>query len=307
MYRTIPKHCSATAVNFVGFASGVNHEKGITVIDRTIVPIKIYGSRKIDMPKRFLIAISLLCIFITALTVQAFQSTQTVTVTARYLNVREAPSTSSRILAVVRAGQTYPVVGQSGSWWQIQVGDITGYVSGGYVKVNNNGAATAVPVVSTPAGTACPMTLFFSPTPLDICAGAVNTTQAAYQTYEHGFMIWLADSGDIWIFVDSGSRSPWLHLRQSDYAGFADNNLSAPSGRIQPINGFGRAWANFRGINQPKLKDNLGWATAGEVAYTATWQFFGRASVINTYISLPDGRVADAYNGMAGIFWSIVN
>ncbi len=261
------------------------------------------------MFKRVLLILFFLIMLLTGLSVQAVQTdTQTATVTVRYLNVRQAPNTSSKILVVVRASQTYPVIGQSGTWWQIQVGDISGYVSGRYVKVNGGSSTSAAPtpIVAAPGRTACPMTLFWSSTPLDICAGAVNKTQAAYQTYEHGFMIWLADSGDIWVFIEAGSRSPWLHIRQGDYAGFSDNTLPAPTGRVQPINGFGRVWANVRGVNFPQLNDELGWATSNEASYTATWQFFGRTSHVHTYMTVPNGRVADAYNGMAGIYWSFV-
>ena len=261
------------------------------------------------MFKHIFLALFFPLLLLTELSVEAIQTdSQTVTVTVRYLNVRQAPNTSSKVLVVVRAGQTYPVISQSGTWWQIQVGDVTGYVSGRYVKMNASGTttATSVPVVTAPDLSTCTRTLFFLSKAEDICVGAVMKTQAAYQTYEHGFMIWLADSGDIWVFINAGSRSPWLHLRQSNYASFPDNALTAPSGFIQPINGFGRAWANYSGVNQTHLKDELGWATASEVSYTATWQIYGAASVMDTYITVPDGRIADAYNGMAGIFWSFV-
>ncbi len=259
------------------------------------------------MFRQIFLALFFPILLLTGLSVQAVQNEpQIVTVNVRYLNVRQEPNTNSKVLVVVRAGQTYPVIGQSGTWWHIQVGDITGYVSGRYVKVTVSGPVSSTPSASTPVATACQKTLFFSSAPLDICVGVVNKIQAAFQTYEHGFMVWLADSGDIWVFINAGSRSPWLHLQQNDYAGFSDNVLAAPSGLVQPINGFGRVWANVRGVNQAHLKDELGSATAAEVSYTATWQFYGAASVMNTYIAMPDGRIADAYNGMAGIFWSFV-
>lgn len=261
------------------------------------------------MFKRWFIAALLLCTALMAFGVQAYQATaQTVTVTVRYLNVRQGPSTSTTILAVIRAGETYPVLAQSGTWWQISVGNFSGFVSGRYVKVNGSGAATATSVVNASGGTTCTMTLFFRSVPEDICTGAVVHTQAAYQTYQNGFMVWMADSGDIWVFINapSGTQAPWMHLRQSDYAGFPDATGSTPAGLVQPINGFGRVWANYHGFNQGKLKDELGWATASEVSYSATWQFFGRAMHVHTYLTVPDGRVADAYSGLAGYFWSFM-
>ena len=120
-------------------------------------------------------------------------------------------------------------------------------------------------------------------------------------------MIWLAESGDIWAFMNapSGLQPPWMDISQSTYAGFPDAKGTAPAGLVQPINGFGRLWANYSGVNQSKLKDELGWATAPEVSYNATRQLIGRANHVNIYITVPDGRIADAYSGLAGLFWSL--
>ena len=263
------------------------------------------------MVKKLVTSLLMVLLLLTALSAQAYQATtQTVTVTARYLNVRQGPSTNTTILAVVRAGQTYPVLAQSGTWWQISVGNISGFVSGRYVKVNDSGgsvSASATPDVVTSGGTPCSTVVFFTSTPSDVCTGPIAHMQAAYQTYQNGFMIWLADSGDIWVFMNapSGLQPPWMHIPQNYYAGLADATGPAPAGLVQPINGFGRVWANYHGVNQSKLKDEIGWATAGEVSYNATWQLIGRANHVHTYMTVPDGRVADAYSGLAGLFWSV--
>jgi hypothetical protein len=262
------------------------------------------------MVKRILLAMFSLMFLLSGWSALAFQTeTQTATVKVRYLNVRQEPDRNGAVLAVIRAGETYAIIGQSGTWWQIQVENIIGYVDGQFVTVNNSNPIPTptmfVPVVSPPIETDCPTTLFFNSTPLDVCAGPAMTTQASYQTYEHGFMIWLANSGDIWAFED-GHQSPWFHFYQGNYGGLPDTASSAPGGLVQPINGFGRVWGNEKGFNSPKLKDELGWATAPEVSYTSTWQFFGRTSHIHVYMSVPDGRVADAYSGLAGYFWSFV-
>ena len=257
------------------------------------------------MLKKLIYTLLLAALLLTSLSVQAYQeSTQSVMVTARYLNVRQWPSTNTTILVVVRAGQMYPVIGQSGTWWQIRVGDINGYVSGRYVKLID-GLPADVPA---PTATVCSRTVFFSSTPSDVCTGPIAHTQAAYQTYQNGFMIWLADSGDIWVFLNapSGIQPPWLHIPQNYYASLADATGPAPAGLVQPINGFGRVWANYSGVNQTeKLKDELGWATAGEVSYNATWQLIGRVMHVHTCMTMPDGRVADTYSGLAGVFWSV--
>jgi uncharacterized protein YraI len=258
------------------------------------------------MLKKILYSLLFTSLLLTGLSVQGFQpATETVTVTARYLNVRQGPSTSTTILTIIRAGETYPVIGQSGTWWQIQVGNITGYISGRYVTVSDGSAATAVPVISN--GTPCSTVIFFSSTPSDVCTGAINHTKAAFQSYQHGFMIWLADSGTIWVYIDAipGFQPPWMDVPQSYYAGFPDATGSAPAGLVQPINGFGRVWANMTDNSSNKLKDRLGWATTSEVSYNATWQNLFRAMHTHTYISVADGRVVDSYDGLAGHYWSL--
>jgi hypothetical protein len=256
------------------------------------------------MLKKILYSLLFTSLLLTGLSVQGFQpATETATVTARYLNVRQGPSTSTTILAIVRAGETYPVIGQSGTWWQIQVGNITGYVSGSYVQVS---AVMATPVATVDSYN-CPKQVFFSSTPSDVCTGVINHTKAAFQSYQHGFMIWLADSGTIWVYMDAipGFQPPWMDVPQSSYAGFPDATGSAPAGLVQPINGFGRVWANMTDNSSNKLKDRLGWATAPEVSYNATWQNLFRAMHTHTYISVADGRVVDSYDGLAGHYWSL--
>jgi hypothetical protein len=263
---------------------------------------------KVDAMLKKVVYSLLAALLLTGLSVQAFQSTlQTVTVTARYLNLRQGPSTNTPILAVIRAGETYPVLAQSGTWWQISVGNISGFVSGRYVKANDGVPVPATPEVMAPTATACSNTMFFSSTPSDVCTGPIAHTQAAYQTYQNGFMIWLADSGDIWAFMNapSGLQPPWMHIPQNYYAGLADATGPAPAGLVQQINGFGRLWGSYHGVNQNKLKDELGWATAAEISYNATWQLIGRAMHVHTYMTVPDGRVAHAYSGLAGYFWSV--
>ena len=264
------------------------------------------------MLKKVLYSLLFTSLLLTGLSVQGHQfAGQIATVTARYLNVRQGPSINTTILAVVHRGEMYQVLGKSGTWWQISVGNISGYVNGRYVTVSGGDGVTATPVVPVPTGTACSNVVFFSSTPADICTGSINHTQAAFQSFEHGFMVWMADSGDIWVFMNApnGVQPPWMHIPENYYAGFADAKGSAPAGLVQPINGFGRVWANYHGFSPTtvnKLSDDMGWATASEVSYSSTWQNYFRTMHTHTYLTVPDGRVVDAYSGLAGTFWSFV-
>ncbi len=79
-------------------------------------------------------------------------------VNAFRLNVRAVPDTvQGAVLARINQGDTYPVIGRNadGSWWQIRVDDLVGWVSASYVTVAD---ADAVPVIQSEAaagGTSC--------------------------------------------------------------------------------------------------------------------------------------------------------
>jgi hypothetical protein len=87
-----------------------------------------------------------------------------------------------------------------------------------------------------------------------------SVTQAAFQQYQRGFMIWRADTGAVYMFASDNAR--WVSFPQSTYEGLADNTIVAPSGFVTSVRGFGRVWGNFQHV-----RDTLGWATAGEQSY----------------------------------------
>ena len=64
------------------------------------------------------------------------------TVTANGLNLREGPSTSSRILTSFPRGTWVEVLETSGSWYRVRIGNWTGYMSANFVSLNNTAGAT---------------------------------------------------------------------------------------------------------------------------------------------------------------------
>ncbi|MBI5667091.1 MAG: hypothetical protein HZC41_03715, partial [Chloroflexi bacterium] len=216
--------------------------------------------------------------------------------------------------ASVRDLLGWPVLPEIGFNTTVLVQNATIFITeldGSVIQINHNGTWTRNGPVSsvTPTPVVCPHPFFFGMPTDDICPGAPVTTQAAYQPYERGFMIWLADAGDIWVFVNAPAPNrfaTYAHFSESDYARFADAPPQPPPpGRFQPINGFGRVWHNLNNyLTGSTIRADLGWATAPESSYTATRQVWGRTSHVHVYLSLPDGRVADAYQGLAGINWT---
>jgi hypothetical protein len=113
------------------------------------------------------------------------------------------------------------------------------------------------------------------------------TTYAAYQAFEHGYMIWRSDNDDVYVFG--------LGVTVYDStAGLPDNPYATPpQGLIAPINAFGRAWAN-----NDYLRTYLGWATGSEQGYQATITYRGRPETATEFtITVPGGNVLTLYNG----------
>ncbi|MDX2139522.1 MAG: LysM peptidoglycan-binding domain-containing protein [Chloroflexota bacterium] len=106
---------------------------------------------------------------------------------------------------------------------------------------------------------------------------------STYQAFENGFMLWRADTGDIWVYAGQATGE-MLVFSNAIYASLPINRrLQPPPGRLRPDNGFGRVWSNF-----PVVRERLGWATGSEQGYLSlmrnqpngqTWSF-----------QLPDGR-----------------
>lgn len=63
------------------------------------------------------------------------------------VNIRTGPTTNDAILAQMQPGQTYPVIGVNGDWYQINVSGTAGWVFSGVVTTS--GDCSAIPTVGT--------------------------------------------------------------------------------------------------------------------------------------------------------------
>lgn len=106
------------------------------------------------------------------------------------------------------------------------------------------------------------------------------TTQAAYQPYEHGFMLWRADTGDVQVY---GSGGTVMFFGEDGYANWPEPVYTPPN-RIRPSSAFGKVWNNV-----PQVRDLLGYPTAAEQAYSMTVRNFADGAATFT---LPDARTA---------------
>jgi hypothetical protein len=111
-------------------------------------------------------------------------------------------------------------------------------------------------------------------------------------------MVWNGDSGMIYVLYQDGA---WEEFADTWVAGDPELPVVAeqpPSGMFVPLRGFGKVWSQNNGQTQ------LGWATADESSYQATWEMHPLTDAdqtVNTpHFTLPDGRVIHL-----GLVWSV--
>jgi len=110
-------------------------------------------------------------------------------------------------------------------------------------------------------------------------------SEAAFQVFEGGYMLWEGATGNIWVlYLDNTTRV----FSEASYASLPDNPIfGTPDNRVRPISGFGRVWGNYS-----EVRDRLGWALGTEQAYTLTRENLARVGngAIMFRVTLPDGR-----------------
>ena len=109
----------------------------------------------------------------------------------------------------------------------------------------------------------------------DECGATILGTWAAFETFEHGLMVWTQEGGHTYVLIDDGSPfKPYQEV--TDPQGLpistaADPALKPPAGRLQPVMGFGKFWRG-QVPGSEWVRARLGWATAPESDYSAFWQ-----------------------------------
>jgi hypothetical protein len=123
----------------------------------------------------------------------------------------------------------------------------------------------------------------------------VQTTNAAYQPFEHGFMIWIGATGEVRAFIGTTDGRVESFI-PTIYEGFPDTSGTdtPPPGRIKPVNAFGRVRGGYN------FRSELGWAISPEQGYTATLEY--RTDMPGVLLSLPDGRKVYQNAGMWNFF-----
>jgi hypothetical protein len=110
-------------------------------------------------------------------------------------------------------------------------------------------------------------------------------TQAAFQQYENGFMLWRADTGAVIVFGGQ-TGGQVITFAENTYANWPDlpADFDIPPSQVRPVNAFGKVWGHIQAV-----RDMVGFATGQEQGYQAVIR---ASSITLTDVSLPDGRTA---------------
>lgn len=101
-----------------------------------------------------------------------------------------------------------------------------------------------------------------------------GATYAAYQPFEHGFMLWRDDTDEIYVFYSNDDWARYIDVWQEGMPERAEI-LSPPVGRQQPKRGFGSVW-----LRRPEVRRGLGWALVEEVPTAITFQPYERGQML---------------------------
>lgn len=143
----------------------------------------------------------------------------TARVTATVLNVRDQPSISGQRIGQVRFGETYPVLlgNADGSWWQIQLPDATGWVSGDWVTVSNEEAVPLDPSLVSQQQTAAVRVAVLNVRSEPSLTGEILTQVRLGETYR----VLQQNPGRTWWQTDVNGTLGWVNAAFVNVVNFA--------------------------------------------------------------------------------------
>lgn len=166
---------------------------------------------------------------------------------------------------------------------------------GEYLVLLGNGRWQYPQIEEPPTIAPLPPTDFISSVPYNLYSSA------SWQTFEHGYMMYWAQTGTILVFYDSGE---WQLIPSATYAHLPENPIqeAPPVGYSKPIFGFGKVWGHF-----PEIRQRLGWGVYAEQGYLMRFERGQFLATIDGHafyyeVSLPDGRSLRMLDGNSWYF-----
>ncbi len=138
---------------------------------------------------------------------------------------------------------------------------------------------------------------FFSGPPTTCPADAPIETAAAFEPFEHGWMLWLEEDNIIYTFYEQPNQT-FATYSESALPGsdtpLPSDEYDPPEGLFVPVSGFGLLWREYSWVRQ-----SLGWALAPEEGFTTTIQHEYQENANYLYLLAPDDQliVLNLFNG----------
>ena len=156
----------------------------------------------------------------------------------------------------------------------------------------------------------CPVTWFFDNPPDECPAAAPLISNGAAEHFERGLMIWMEQTGQIFVFYDDGGRYGGFIYRAYEAVPDAwspgmpedDPSIVPPEGLYQPVRGFGVAWREPEGVYYHR-RERLGWAVEPEFPITTAYQCNSAPRYATCYLQGPDGVIVLEPEGTGWHLW----
>ncbi|MEJ2747880.1 MAG: hypothetical protein P8183_08215 [Anaerolineae bacterium] len=147
---------------------------------------------------------------------------------------------------------------------------------------------------------------FFTPAPAGCPAAAAVSTQAAAQSFEHGWMLWLATEDVIYVFFDDNSYARFYGDQLRGDVDTGDGGVEAPAGLVAPVRGFGLVWrGEAEGGENGWVRDRLGWGLAPEFGFQTQVQADQYETFAGIYLRDGEGRIIYIDPSLAR--WTVYN
>lgn len=220
------------------------------------------------------------------------------TITDAAVRVRSGPGTNYPELDTANRGQQFEISGRdaTGGWWQIRFGGQTGWVSAQYVQAAGNVAALPV-TAALPPPVVCsqPVAADFADAWTDqvqarigCTRGPASVTDAAYEPFQRGAMIWRKDVLRHYVIADDGGWRSYADVWVEGLPDFSCPDIAPQVSPPTPVRGFGQVWCQ-----NPDVRQRVGDAVEREWAERMTVQAFERGTMIRTnrgiYVLYDDG------------------
>jgi hypothetical protein len=137
---------------------------------------------------------------------------------------------------------------------------------------------------------------FFPNGPASCPQAPAVTGQAAIQHFEHGIMLWFQPRDSIFVLYIDDHFSPKWDQRQDNYVDGqpeSDPNLVPPTGKFQPIRGFGLVWRDDEYQPLVRVRDRLGWAIDEEELFSGAFQCNSAIKYTTCYLKDNRGRTIE--------------